>query len=324
LAQVLRPVQEVFNPDSYPDLLVGLSGPDDAAVWRLDEERALVVTTDFFTPVVDDAYDFGAIAAANSISDIYAMGGQPFLALNITALPEDLPSEIASEILRGGAEKAREAGVVIAGGHTVKDKEPKYGLVVIGFVDPRRMLTKGGLLAGDALVLTKPLGCGVSTTALKQQKIEPRDLQEVVDWMTRLNKKAGQLAVEFGLQAGTDVTGFSLLGHGTEMARASGVGLVIEHSKVPFVSGARKYAQMGTFPGGAFDNLTHFTPEVRFETELDDAEQMLLFDPQTSGGLLLGVPAAKLDSFLARARELDQPAWVIGKTESGEGIRVVQ
>jgi selenide,water dikinase len=329
LAQVLRPVQDVFNTASYPDLLVGLSGPDDAAVWRLDDERALVVTTDFFTPVVDDAHDFGAIAAANSISDVYAMGGQPFLALNIAAFPEDLPVEIASEILRGGAEKAREAGVVIAGGHTVKDREPKYGLVVIGFVDPRKMLTKGGLKDGDALVLTKPLGFGVTSTALKQQKAAESDVQEVVDWMARLNQKASQLAVEFGLRAGTDVTGYSLLGHGLEMAHASGLGLKIEHGKLPFTAGARKYAEMGTFPDGAFDNLTHYRPDVRFaespkgETDLAESDQMLLFDPQTSGGLLLGVPAEKLDRFLARARAVDQPAWVVGMAEAGDGIRVV-
>ena len=158
-------MQDIFDADSYPDLLVGLREPDDAAVWRLSEDRAIVVTTDFFTPVVDDAYDYGAIAAANSLSDIYAMGGQPFLALNVAALPGDLPVEISREIIRGGAEKAREAGVVIAGGHTVKDDEPKFGLVAIGFVDPRRMLSKGGLKVGDALVLTKPLGFGVTTTA---------------------------------------------------------------------------------------------------------------------------------------------------------------
>jgi selenide,water dikinase len=320
---VLRPVQEVFDPTAYPDLLVGLAGPDDAAVWRLDEARALVMTTDFFTPVVDDAYDYGAIAAANSISDIYAMGGQPFMALNIAALPDDLPAGIAAEILRGGAEKAREAGVVIAGGHTVKDREPKYGLAVIGFVDPQKMLTKGGLQAGDALVLTKPLGFGVTTTALKQEQAAPQDVKEVVDWMSRLNRTAGQLAVEFGLRAGTDVTGFSLLGHGLEMAGASGLGLVIEHAQVPFVGAARKYANLGIFPGGAFDNLTHYGPRVRWQAEVSEAEQLLLFDPQTSGGLLLGVPAGRLAAFLKRAADLDQPAWVIGKTENGAGIRVV-
>ncbi|OGO39882.1 MAG: selenide, water dikinase SelD, partial [Chloroflexi bacterium RBG_16_56_8] len=195
---MLRPVKDIFDPAAYPDLLVGLDGPDDAAVWRLSDERALVVTTDFFTPVVDDPYDYGAIAATNSLSDVYAMGGQPFLALNMAALPDNLPTEISTEILRGGAEKAREAGVVIAGGHSVKDKEPKYGLVVIGFVDPRKMLTKGGLQIGDVLVLTKPLGFGVITTALKQEKADAQDVKEAVDWMTRLNKTAAGLAVEFG------------------------------------------------------------------------------------------------------------------------------
>ena len=202
--------------------MVGLATPDDAAVWRLSDDKAIVVTTDFFTPVVDTAYEYGAIAAANSLSDVYAMGGQPFLALNIAALPDNLPVEISTEILRGGAEKAREAGVVIAGGHTVKDKEPKYGLVVIGFVDPHNMLSKGGLQAGDALVLTKPLGGGVTTTAIKQEKAAESHIKEAIEWMSRLNKTAGQLATEFDLRGGTDITGFGLLGHGMEMAEASG------------------------------------------------------------------------------------------------------
>ena len=302
--------------------MVGLREPDDAAVWRLDEERAIVVTTDFFTPVVDDAYDYGAIAAANSLSDVYAMGGRPFLALNVAALPDNLPSEISSEIIRGGAEKAREAGVVIAGGHTVKDKEPKYGLVVIGFVDPRKMLSKGGLKAGDALVLTKPLGFGVTTTALKQQKADDQDVLEAVNWMKQLNKTAGQLANEFGLRGGTDITGYSLLGHGMEMAEASGVALKFDLANIPFLSGAPKYAGQGTFPGGAFDNKKHFEAKVRFANSIDEPNQMLLFDPQTSGGLLLGVPREKLDSFLARGRELDQPAWEIGEVQAGSGIQV--
>jgi selenide,water dikinase len=301
---------------------VGLREPDDAAVWRLDEERAIVVTTDFFTPVVDDAYDYGAIAAANSLSDVYAMGGQPFLALNVAALPDNLPNEISSEIIRGGAEKAREAGVVIAGGHTVKDKEPKYGLVVIGFVDPRKMLSKGGLKVDDALVLTKPLGFGVTTTALKQQKAEEQDVAEAVNWMKRLNKTASQLANELGLRGGTDITGYSLLGHGMEMAEASGVALKFDLAKIPFLSGAHKYAEQGTFPGGAFDNKKYFEAKVDFVDSIDEPSQMLLFDPQTSGGLLLGVPREKLDSFLARAEELGQAAWTIGEVLSGSGIQV--
>ena len=302
--------------------MVGLREPDDAAVWRLDEDRAIVVTTDFFTPVVDDAYDYGAIAAANSLSDVYAMGGQPFLALNVAALPDNLPSEISSEIIRGGAEKAREAGVVIAGGHTVKDQEPKYGLVVVGFVDPRKMLSKGGLKVGDLLVLTKPLGFGVTTTALKQQKSDEQDVVEAVNWMKQLNKTASQLAGEFGLQGGTDITGYSLLGHGMEMAQASGVSLKFDLASVPFLTGARTYAEKGIFPGGAFDNRKHFETKVEFAASIDEPDQMLLFDPQTSGGLLLGVPREKLDSFLVRAGELDQSVWTIGEVQPGSGIKV--
>ena len=301
---------------------MGLREPDDAAVWRLDEERAIVVTTDFFTPVVDDAYDYGAIAAANSLSDVYAMGGKPFLALNVAALPDNLPDEISREIIRGGAEKAREAGVVIAGGHTVKDKEPKYGLVVIGFVDPRRMLSKGGLKADDALVLTKPLGFGVTTTALKQQKVEEQDILEAVQWMKQLNQTAGQLATEFGLRGGTDITGYSLLGHGLEMVQASGVSLKFNFSDIPWISGARKYAEQGTFPGGAFDNKKHFERGVQFSADLDEPNQMLLFDPQTSGGLLLGVPRPHLNAFLERAREVEQAVWVIGRVEEGSGVEI--
>ena len=315
-------MQDIFNQSDYPDLLVGLGSPDDAAVWRLDDSRGLVVTTDFFTPIVDDAYDFGAIAAANSLSDIYAMGGTPFLALNIAAVPEDLPLDLVSDILRGGAEKAREAGVVIAGGHTVKDKEPKYGLVVIGFVDPHKMLSKSGIKIDDVLVLTKPLGFGLTTTALKRELADEKDVKEVVNWMLRLNKTASQLAREFNLRAGTDVTGFGLLGHGLEMAGSAGVAIEIDHAMVPFVSGARKYAELGTFAGGLFDNRSYFGRGVQFDEGIDEPSQMMLFDPQTSGGLLLGVPGGQLEVFKIRANELGQPIWPIGKVKAGKGIRV--
>jgi len=318
----LRPVKDIFDPASYPDLLVGLAEPDDAAVWRLSEDRGIVVTTDFFTPVVDTPFEYGAIAAANSLSDVYAMGGQPFLALNIAALPEDLPAEMSSEILRGGAEKAREAGVVIAGGHTVKDSEPKYGLVVIGFIDPRKIISKGGFKVGDALVLTKPLGIGVTATALKQEKVEAAHMQEAIEWMSRLNKTAGQLATEFDLRGGTDVTGFGLLGHGTEVAKASGVSLHIEYSKAPLLSGARDYAEKGIFPGGLFDNKKYYAGNVRFDEKMDEPAQMLLFDPQTSGGLLLGVPREKLEKFQMRAKELNQPVWIVGEVHVGKGIEI--
>ena len=299
-----------------------MGDPDDAAVWRLDENRALVATTDFFTPVVDDPYDYGAIAAANALSDVYAMGGQPFMALNIAALPPDLPPEISGEILRGGAEKALEAGVVLAGGHTIQDKEPKYGLIVLGFVDPRRTITKGGARSGDILVLSKPLGFGTVTTALKRGVAQAEDVAEAVGWMKRLNKSAGQLANEFEVRGGTDITGFSLLGHSLELANASGVGLHFTFERIPLTGGARRYADEWIFPGGSSDNRLYYGSQVQFAPEIDEASQMLLFDAQTSGGLLLCVPPDKLDALLARAAQLDQPLWVIGEVTPGKGILV--
>ena len=302
--------------------MIGLESPDDAAIWRLSDEQAIVVTTDFFTPIVDTPYEYGAIAAANSLSDVYAMGGRPFLALNIAALPDNLSPEVSSEILRGGAEKAREAGVVIAGGHTVKDKEPKYGLVAIGFVHPQKIISKSGLKPGDILVLTKPLGAGVTTTALKQEKAEAAHVAEAIEWMSRLNKSASELAVEFGVRGGTDITGFGFLGHAAEMMEASNVALHIDFSKVPFLSGARSYSERGIFPGGAFDNKGHFENLVEFSEELNEPAQMLLFDPQTSGGLLFGVAAESLDAFMNRAVEVGQPVWVVGNVQPGRGIKV--
>jgi selenide,water dikinase len=314
-------MQGLFAPADYPDLLVGLgdadgkAAADDAAVWRLDDTRALVITTDFFTPVVDDGYAYGAIAAANALSDVYAMGGQPFLALNIAALPPDLPTEISGAILRGGAEKCRQAGVVVAGGHTIQDKEPKFGLVVIGMADPHRLLTKGGIQPGDKLVLSKPLGFGTTTTALKRGIAAPADVAEAVGWMTTLNKTASELAVAAGLHAATDITGFSLLGHACEMAQASGVSLRFDFSAIPFISCARKYAADFIFPGGAADNRLYFGQFAQFAPEIDEASQMLLFDPQTSGGLLMAVPPAKLPSLQQRAAACQQPLWVIGEAE---------
>lgn len=313
----------MFQAADYPDLLIGLGDPDDAAVWRLDAERALVVTTDFFTPVVDNPYDYGAIAAANALSDVYAMGGKPFLALNIAALPPDLPAEISSEILRGGAEKAYEAGVVLAGGHTIQDKEPKYGLMVLGFVHPDKMLTKAGAQPGDRLVLSKPIGFGTITTALKRGVADPLDVAEAVDWMKRLNRTASELAVEFDLHCGTDITGFSLLGHAWEMAAASGVGLRIDYSRLPFTRGAQQSAQEWIFPGGSIENRMYFGAYVQFSPGIDEGSQMLLFDAQTSGGLLLCVPPEKLEALLARAAELDQPLWEIGEVVSGDRIEVL-
>lgn len=281
-----------------------------------------MATTDFFTPVVDNPYDYGAIAAANALSDVYAMGGRPFLALNVAAMPSDLPSEVISEILRGGAEKAREAGVVIAGGHTVQDKEPKYGLIVLGFVDPDHMLTKGGARPGDVLLLNKPLGFGTTTTALKRGQADPTDVSEVVGWMKRLNAAAAGLAVEFGLRGGTDITGFGLLGHAWEMAQASGVGLRFELEKIPFTRGARRYAQEYIFPGGSSDNRLYYGPHVTFAPAIGEPAQMLLFDAQTSGGLLLAVPADQLEALLDRAARLGELLWVVGEVFAGQDIHV--
>ena len=302
--------------------MVGLSSPDDAAVWRLDDKRSLVVTVDFFTPVVDDPYDYGAIAAANALSDLYAMGARPILTLNVAAMPESLPLEIVSEIFRGGAEKVREAGAVLAGGHTIHDDEPKYGLVAVGLVDADQLLTKAGAQAGDVLVLTKPLGTGVTTTALKKGTAHEADLSQAVAWMKRLNDEVSTIALIAGVKSATDVTGFSLLGHAVEMAEASGVGMRLFLPSIPFLGGARKYAEAGNFPGGSVENKMYFGDRVQFEETIDEYNQLLLFDAQTSGGLLIAVPEKNLGVFLEQAVSNATPVWLIGYVEEGQGIRV--
>jgi len=323
LAHVLRPLQNLFRATDYPDLLIGLGVPDDAAVWRLDDERALVITTDFFAPIVDDPYDYGAIAAANALSDVYAMGAKPFLTLNIAGMPGNLPGEIVSEIIRGGAEKIKEAGAVVAGGHTVQDDEPKFGLVAVGMCNYDRMMTKGGGKSGDVLVLSKPIGTGVTSTALKRGTADADDIKQAVDWMARLNGPAADLALEFGVRGATDITGFSLLGHGMEMADASGGALRLHLPSIPFLAGARRYAEGGNFPGGSADNQLYFGERVRFSDTIDEYNQMLLFDAQTSGGLLLSIEERKLDAFLQRCREESVYAWPIGRVEDGAGITVL-
>jgi selenide,water dikinase len=319
---VLRPLQEIFPTADYPNLIVGLGPADDAALWRLDESRALAVTTDFFTPVVDDPYDYGAIAAANALSDLYAMGATPILALNVAGVPPSLPSEIVAEIFRGGAEKVREAGAPIAGGHTIRDDEPKYGLVALGLCDIDRWMTKTSAKDGDVLLLTKPLGTGVTTTALKRQQASAEDVDEAVGWMKRLNRDASRLAVELGIRAATDVTGFSLLGHGYEVARESGVGLEIHLPSVPFLHGAHRYAQLGCFAGGTVDNRDYFEKHVTFDSNITDEVRLLLFDAQTSGGLLLAAPPRTAAEFRTRAAEGDIAVWPIGRVVAGAGVRV--
>lgn len=301
-----------------------MDSPDDAAVWKLDENRALVVTTDFFTPVVDNPYDYGAIAAANALSDIYAMGGTPFLALSIAALPPDLPLEISAEIMRGGAEKTREAGVVIAGGHTIQDKEPKFGLVALGFVSIDQIKKKGGLKPGDHLILSKPLGFGVTTTALKRGIALDIEVIEVVNWMKLLNRDAASLATNYDASGLTDITGFSLIGHAWEMVQNSMYGLEINFSRLPWISCAEKYAKQFTFPGGAFDNRLYYEKYIEYNSNLEDWETMLLFDPQTSGGLLMGINEAKVKDFMNKAENMGQEMWDIGKVIEGNLIRIIR
>lgn len=290
-------------------------------MWRLDEERALVVTTDFFTPVVDDPYDYGAIAAANSLSDVYAMGAKPFLALNVAAFPANLPLAVITEILRGGIEKAKEAGVVIAGGHTIKDDEPKYGLMALGFAHPNKILKKSGAIAGDVLLLSKPLGTGVITTALKQEKVEPGHLAGAVKWMKTLNALACDAALLMETHAATDITGFGFIGHAWEMVQASGAGMRIHFNDLPFMEGARYYAEKGIFPGGAFDNFQFFKDHVQFNNQLADWEKMLLFDPQTSGGLLLAVDEENYFKFISQ-QNANQLFWKIGEIIPEKHIQI--
>ncbi len=320
---MLRPLQDIFQPDDYPDLVVGLGQPDDAAVYRIDADRVMVATLDFFTPVVDDPYDYGAIAAANALSDLYAMGVEPLLALNISAMPPSLDIQIVSEIMRGGAEKVREAGGVVAGGHSIQDDEPKYGLVAIGLGEERTLIKKEGASVGDYLVLTKPLGTGVTTTALRAGEADEEHVREVVDWMKMLNRRASKVARAAGVKAGTDVTGFSLLGHGVELSEASDVQLRFSLERIPFLSGAKKYADMWKFPGGSADNKLFFEDRVTFQSNIEEVSQMMLYDAQTSGGLLLAVSPEMLDAFIEHAGKEQLSYWFIGEVRSGSGIEVV-
>src|SRR6266480_4106591 len=280
LAQVLR---QLTKHEAPPELLVGLHTADDAAVYRVNEQQAVISTADFFPPVVDDPYVFGAIAAANALSDVYAMGGQVLMAINLVAWPDNLDYAILSEILRGGADIVAKAGGVIAGGHTVSDKEPKYGLAVTGMVHPECILTKGGAHHGDLLVLSKPLGTGLITTAHKRDQVAESDLHAAITSMMQLNRKASQALLEAGasVHAVTDITGFGLLGHAWEMAAQSMVGMRFEFDALPLLPNARHYAEQGHITGGAYRNANYLAPHVRIDERLDKIDSELLWDPQT-------------------------------------------
>lgn len=313
---------DVLDSAVARNLLVGLDAPDDAAVYRIAEDRAIIQTMDFFPPVVDDAYSFGAIAAANAMSDIYAMGGDVLFGLNIAAWREDLPLELLAEILRGGAEKMREGGGVIAGGHTITDDEPKYGIAVTGMVHPQKLMTKGGAQVGDHLILTKPLGTGILTTAGKRGIISDSDLQNVIRWMMTLNRSASLAARAVGIRSATDITGYSLLGHAYEMASASNVRFQLDLDRLPVLDGALDLAKQGSIPGGTARNRDYLRGKVFLPENLPDEWDALLFDPQTSGGLLLAVPPEKEAALRQELESRDVAHWTVGTVMEGNGILI--
>ena len=295
-------------------MLVGAETGDDAAVYRLNDDTALIVTVDFFPPITDDPYEFGAIAAANSLSDVYAMGGKPLIALNVVGFPASLDKEILGKTLQGGYAKAAEAECLIVGGHTVDDPEPKYGLSVIGVVQPGKQVSNANAQAGDVLVLSKPIGTGIITTAGKQGVVDADVLAGAVDNMAALNRPASQAMQRVGVNAATDITGFGLLGHLKSMVKGSGVSAEVNLSAVPLLPGTRDLLERGVAPGGTHRNVSSVNDAVNWHADLTDNDRMLLCDAQTSGGLLMSVPSAKADALIAALREEGAPcAAVVGR-----------
>ncbi len=292
---------------------MGPETSDDAAVYKIDDNTALIHTLDFFTPVVDDPYLFGQIAAANSLSDVYAMGGKPFLALNIVCFPDCLSPDILTEILRGGADKVAEAGAIVAGGHTVQDNEPKYGLAVTGRVHPDKVIYNAGAAPGDMLVLTKPLGTGIINTAIKGDMASEESVNAAVNAMSSLNHRASEAMINAGARACTDITGFGLVGHAVEMARASGVTITLQTNKMPLLPGVQELAAMGLIPAGAYANRDHFKDMVHFADEETPPEiRAILYDPQTSGGLLIAIDKSRMELLLGEMEKMGVDAVVVG------------
>ena len=341
----MRQLAGFFPATEYPAVLVGLGEPDDAAVFKLDDERALISTTDFFTPVVDDPWTYGAIAAVNAMSDVYAMGGEVLFCLNIAGFPEGMGNDVVAQIFAGGAAKVREAGAAIAGGHTVTSPEPFYGLSVTGIIHPGRVMRKGGARPGDRLFLTKPLGTGIVTTAAKltgpgegrahrlarrgQSKpdLDVTDLDAAVLSMLHLNRPAARAAQAAGVLGATDITGFGLLGHASEMAiacgREAGAGLRIRATDVPVLPGVPTYVAAGYLTRGTTRNPEAFGEHVRFAGGVLPAQRTILWEAETSGGLLLAVPTANAGAFRAACQEQGQPCWEIGDVVAGQGIEVL-
>lgn len=320
MAQVLGQLPR----STHPDLLVGFETSDDAGVFRLNADTALVQTVDFFTPMVDDPYDFGQIAVANAVSDLYAMGATPLTGLNIVGFPlDELPPSVLVAILRGGADKAAEAGLTVLGGHTVDDAEPKFGMAVTGLVHPARIWTNAGGQVGDRLVLTKPLGTGLLTTAIKRDLLDPELIALVTAQMATLNAAAAHAVRAVGAHAVTDVTGFGLLGHLLELTRASGVGARLRFSDIPLLPEALSLAKQDVVPGGTEKNLAHVKSRVDFVPGLNLPEQLVLADAQTSGGLLIAVAPGSCAALLEQLEADGVQAAEIGELIPGERLEVV-
>jgi selenide,water dikinase len=300
---------------SDPNLIVGMERAEDAGVYKLNDELALIQTLDFFTPIVDDPYTFGQIAAVNAMSDVYAMGGRPLTAMNIVCFPvKTMEMSILKAILDGGLEKMREAGVVLVGGHSVEDKELKYGLSVTGIIHPAKVILNTGARVGDRLVLTKALGTGIINTALKGGLADEKVVAKAIECMTTLNRKAAELMIEVEVHACTDVTGFGLLGHACEMIEGTDVGMVIDSSSIPLLPGTEEYARMGLIPGGTIRNRDFRLHMIELATQISDVGLLILFDAQTSGGLLISVPATEAETLAERMHEHGiQDAAIIGE-----------
>lgn len=311
--------------------MVGLENADDAGVYQLSEDTALIQTVDFFTPIVDDPYSFGAIAAANALSDVFAMGGVPLTAMNLVAFPlELLPSSVLAEIMRGGADKIAEAGAVLLGGHSIQDKEPKYGLAVTGIAHPAEIWSNAGARAGDELILTKPLGVGIITSALRKKRdkdgqvimqhvVAPAVEKKAIEVMAQLNQVAARVARKVGVDACTDITGFGLLGHAWEMAQASHVRIELSLQAIPVIAGAKELALEGYIAGGNWANLEYMTDKTEFFNGIEMVQKNILADPITSGGLLLAVPAEKAGQLLTMLKQEGiAEAAIIGRVSAGE------
>ncbi len=298
-------------------MIVGIDTSDDAAVYKIDEDKAVILTMDFFTPIVDDPYTFGQIAAANSLSDIYAMGGRPVTAMNIVCFPTCLPIDILKEILKGGADKVKEAGAIVVGGHSVEDDEPKFGLSVMGMVHPGKVTANSGAKPGDMLILTKPLGIGILNTAIKADLTDEGVYKKAVDVMSYLNKDACEAMMKVGINGCTDITGFGLLGHGYEMAEASNVSLEIWSDYIPIIKESIELAKMGIIPAGAYNNEGYIGEHVRFDKSIKQEIRDIMYDPQTSGGLLISVPEENSEKLMEELRKNNKTDFnIIGKVKT--------